>query len=57
MSKSKYELFETTHDNDHELIDKTKKVYLEQSEESFIDHLIFCRLESLSKLFQLKYLI
>ncbi len=49
INKTKFELFEPPVDNDHEIIEKLKKIYLEHSEEIFIDELIFSQLENLSK--------
>jgi hypothetical protein len=49
INKTKFELFEPPVDNDHETIEKIKKFYLDETEEHFIDELIFCRLETLSK--------
>ncbi len=51
LSKTKYELFEPAIDTDHETIEKIKKYYMDESEESFIDELIFCKIESLSNTF------
>jgi len=55
LNKSKYELFEPPVDNDHELIEKIKKSYYDQNEETFIDDIIFCRLENLCRF--IKFLI
>jgi hypothetical protein len=49
VNKVKYELFEPPIDNDHEIIDRFKKCYSEMNEETFVDELIFCRMESLCK--------
>ena len=49
INKTKFELFEPPVDNDHEIIEKLKKIYLENNEEIFIDELIFSQLENLSK--------
>ena len=50
INKTKFELFEPPVDNDHEIIEKLKKNYIEHSEEIFIDELIFSQLENLSKI-------
>jgi hypothetical protein len=47
FKQSKYELFEPPVDNDHEIVDRVKKFYNENTEEKFIDELIFCNLENL----------
>jgi hypothetical protein len=48
LSKTKFELFEPPIDLDHEIIEKIKKTFYEESEETFIDELIFCRIETIS---------
>ena len=50
INKTKFELFEPPADNDHELLEKIKKKYLENSDENFIDELIFSQIENLSKI-------
>ena len=49
LKQSKYELFEPPIDNDHEIIDRVKKFYNENTEEKFIDELIFCNLENICR--------
>jgi hypothetical protein len=43
----KFELFEPVKDNDFELIGKFKKSLYENSEEAFLDELIFCKMDNL----------
>ena len=43
----KFELFEPIKDNDYEIINKFKKLFIENTEEVFIDCLIFCKLDNL----------
>ena len=50
VNKTKFELFEPPMDTDQEIIEKLKKIYIENSEEIFIDELIFSQLENLSKI-------
>jgi len=50
VNKTKFELFEPPVDTDQEIIEKLKKIYIENSEEIFIDELIFSQLENLSKI-------
>jgi hypothetical protein len=49
LNKTKFELFEPPVDTDHETIEKIKKTYYDETEECFIDELIFCKIETLSK--------
>ena len=48
--QTKFELFEPPVDNDHETIEKIKKFYSDETEEHFIDELIFCRLDNISNI-------
>lgn len=50
INKTKFELFEPAADNDHEIIEKIKKKYAENSDEIFIDEMIFSQIENLSKI-------
>jgi hypothetical protein len=45
----KFELFEPVKDSDFEVIGKFKKSQMENSEEAFIDELIFCKMDNLCK--------
>lgn len=47
LNKAKYELFDAPLDPDHEIVEKFKRCYYENHDETFVDELIFCRIESL----------
>lgn len=44
LPRTRFELFEPTCDNDHDLNEKFKKIFIESSEENFIDELIFVKI-------------
>lgn len=50
LPKTRFEMFEQRSDNDHDLEEKYKKLYLENSEEFFVDELIFCKIDTICKI-------
>jgi hypothetical protein len=49
LPRTRFELFEPSCDNDHDLNEKYKKIYNDNDEETFIDELIFVRISSACK--------